>query len=155
MKAPETNTNYPKNQEHFEAEQLSVNQKRDNFIQNLPEKEREKFKTVEQAAKMMVDAGVIFYLFPFLPTTTNPHIQDYWQWNSVMEHIQHDKRGIMTEESKKMVRESYFLLQDCVSRMMKQQYSFVSGDEYFQFVIDAARYNYQRLTGDKDSGTII
>lgn len=87
------------NTEQFEAVQQDKNSFRESFIDSLPAQDQDKFKIVEQASKMLVDAGINFYLFPDLPCPENPKKNVVWQWNSIFALAEKDEFGNVTPES--------------------------------------------------------
>jgi hypothetical protein len=76
----------PLNQEHKEAEQAIIDKKRNDFIASLPEEDKKKFQAIEKAVAILVEADVLFYLFPSLPLTQDGSKEGVWQWNSVSVH---------------------------------------------------------------------
>lgn len=60
----------PQNQEYHEAAQAKANEIRQKFYATLTEHEKAQFDAVEKACNLLVDAGVLFYLFPMLPNAS-------------------------------------------------------------------------------------
>lgn len=101
----------PINQEHKEAEQLVINKERDAFIKTLPKKERAKFVAISEAVETLRKAGVLFYLFPYLPSTEYKGKKQVWQWNSLGALMKYDDAGkpqASAIEENKQFHEAFF-----------------------------------------------
>lgn len=72
------------NEEQFEATQADTNKYLEEFIKTLSEEDRNKFKAVEQAVKILLDAKVMAYVFPLLPYGNDKNKETVWQWNTIM-----------------------------------------------------------------------
>lgn len=92
----------PPNQEHHEAAQENANAERAKFMASISEVDREKFAAIDKAVKILVDAKVLFYLFPLLPYQEDSSKEIVWQWNSLMANIKYDDIGKPTPESDEM-----------------------------------------------------
>jgi len=90
----------PSNQEHIEAAQASADTTREKIKSALGEGDLAKHKVVEDAVKILTDAGVMFYLFPELLDDKGAKIT--WQWNSLSRFVKFDDAGRPTEESKRL-----------------------------------------------------
>ncbi len=86
------------NQEHLEKYQLDTNIERDDFVKSLLKEDREKFEAVEKAVKILIDAKVLFYLFPQLPYLPDKTKNQVWQWNSLLHFAEYDNAGKFTLE---------------------------------------------------------
>lgn len=97
----------PQNQEYHEAQQASVDEYRKKFYATLTEHEKAQFDAVEQACKLLVDAGVLFYLFPMLPDGSGrPEEADYaslWQYNSLDKFVKYDAAGRLTQKDQLLI----------------------------------------------------
>jgi hypothetical protein len=103
--------NIPFNQEHKEAEQIEIDQKRQSFIDSLDKKDKAKFKAVEKAVETLVKAKVPFYLFPQLPSLQYAGKEQVWQWNSLSNIIEYGQDGKPTPETAnlaKVFHEAFF-----------------------------------------------
>lgn len=87
----------PVNQEHLEASQASADVTREKIKSALGADDLTKHKAVEDAAKILTDAGVKFYLFPEL--VNDEGVRIVWQWNSLSSFVKFDDAGRPTEES--------------------------------------------------------
>jgi len=86
------------NKEHMEAAQQKVDGQRSEVIEALPEEEREKFKAIEKAVRILTDAKILFYLFPYLKRGKDPSLKkSVWQWNSLSELAELDESGKPTK----------------------------------------------------------
>ncbi len=101
----------PQNQEYHEAAQAKANEIRQKFYATLTEHEKAQFDAVEKACNLLVDAGVLFYLFPMLPNASGrPEDAQYnslWQYNSLDQFICYDAAGKLTRNDQ--------LLLDCAN----------------------------------------
>lgn len=88
----------PKTQEYIEAEQIAVNKIKEQIIAKLPPGEKEKIEAVEKAVRIMTDAGVKFFLYPYL---YNPDVRKniVWQYNSITELTTFNDKGLPDGQS--------------------------------------------------------
>jgi len=150
MEPPTSSGKYPHNQEHIEARQEHVNQQREAFVQSLPELYQKKFAAVEQAIKILIDNNVIFYLFPFLPISSDLDKFNFWEWSSLRECFQYDDKGVLSSDSKNFVMGADLTLQDVITQRFMNSFGLSTFEEYDEFVRQASNFNYERLGGDKD-----
>lgn len=71
------------NKEHADAAQVEADLWRANYIKKLPESDQKKVLALEQASKLLKDAGVLFYLFGSVPYELNPKEHCMIQFNSI------------------------------------------------------------------------
>lgn len=95
----------PQNQEHWEAEQLQANLEREKFKKTLSLEDQKKMEAVEDAVKILVNNGVIFFLFPYLPSpfpqfSSRPAC---WTWHPWDKHMKYDSSGKPTKESQDLL----------------------------------------------------
>jgi len=93
----------PVNQEHLEAEQTSADITREKIKSSLGADDLARHKAVEDAVKILTDAGVKFYLFPEL--NNEEGVKIVWQWNSLSHFLEFDDAGRPTDKSKRINRE--------------------------------------------------
>lgn len=115
----------PLNQEHIEAKQDRADQYRRNFMNSLGLEDQNKFKVVDDACKILVDAGIVFYLFPFLPSAENPKVNSMWQWNS-LDKIAINENG---EIDKKLIGQAN---ESLIFTVYNLYYPTFKGDTHFQ-----------------------
>jgi len=113
------------NQEQQEALQQDVNAKRQTLTDGLPEEIEKQFKAVEKAVKTLVDAKVVFYLFPLLPDNTGR--QGTWQWNSIGALAEYDQSGNVTENWKQVTSDMN------IGLVCSVFHTFVNQSQYAQF----------------------
>lgn len=89
----------PINKEHKEAEQAFADEGRDKFVSTLSLGDQKKFKAITKAVEILLEAGILFYLFPMLPSYAFRGKNQVWQWNSLMFATEFDSSDKPTEKS--------------------------------------------------------
>ena len=86
----------PQNQEHFEAHQEEMNQKKEELKETLPVVAQTQMEVVESCVRQLTEAKIPFYLFP--ETQGEQGYKVMWQFNSLGELSEYDNSGKITEE---------------------------------------------------------
>ena len=89
----------PLNEEHINAAQSNADENRKKFLESLSPEDQRKFNLIEKCAETMAKEGVLFYLFPMLPSMQFPNKNQVWQWNSLTQAMSYDADGKITKDS--------------------------------------------------------
>lgn len=91
----------PRTQEYQEAEQAKADESRQALLKIYDEEEKKKMAAIEDAVKILTDAGIRFHLFPELPRMDAEGDKEdtVWQWNSLAAFTEYDELGRTTEAS--------------------------------------------------------
>lgn len=139
--------NIPLNQEHKEAEQMNADQERKEFMATLSKKEKAQFKAVEKAVETLVKVEVLFYLFPYLPSSHFKGKSQVWQWKSLNAFVQYGEDGKPTTES----LEKNGIYHEAFFSFLFNQFSHLFNGETFEQKLDAVPYFfYHCLKRHKD-----
>jgi hypothetical protein len=84
------------NQEQIEAEGAKLLEERNELIKNFAPEDQEKFRIVDEVVEKLKAAGIIYFLFPYLPTKQG--YNDFWQHNSFVELLAFDEKGAFQEK---------------------------------------------------------
>lgn len=140
------------NSEQFEAVQQDANAKRETFMDSLDENQKSEFDAVEKAAKILINAGVNFYLFPYLPWGADKNKYGCWQWNSLHELEEKDEFCEITENGKDLLNDmqasfysaTYFNFTEnnpeCNEMSKQEKLEF-----FFNMMVHALNFNQERL----------
>lgn len=139
------------NEEQIEAIQQDANATRVSFVDTLPAEEQSKFAAVEKATQILVDAGVFFYLFPYLKIPQNPKIEGAWQWNSVGALLKFNKNGTLTDESANLNRDFQSSLLATVFKFFEKRQDIFNEDykqtvtNFLNFYVSALVWENKRI----------
>lgn len=145
------------NGEQFEAAQQDSNARRDTFIDSLAAADRAKFAAVEKAATILVDAGVIFYLFPWLNCPQKPETPTMWQWNSLSRFTKFNEMGKVAEESGKLNRDVIAsLFASCFNNFRELPSIHDNNfqkctDKFFKFYVSCLNWEDKRIWGNPEN----
>ena len=89
----------PKNEEYYEAMQSEVTNQLNEAKAIMSKENQAKFDAVEKAVRILVDAKVLFYMFPYLPYPDCDGEKGCYQWNDLIEVLGFEKNGKFSDES--------------------------------------------------------